>query len=195
MRSISRRAALERGGVALAAGLGGCLGESDSTDSPTPSETARTECQGASTDVSWKTGGSWDVDILVTNDDAVAYTVTATVVHAGSEPCHHVESTPCQMPEQSKTAFDRTFGLEADESRTFRDVTLELWEDWIDDYTVEVRVENDGSPSSDRVFAYETGAKEAVGTDEYDRADFYICDGADRTIESTVSNGTPHTTF
>ncbi|MEF8799704.1 MAG: hypothetical protein V5A38_00280 [Halolamina sp.] len=153
-----------------------------------------TECRDSSSESSWETTGSWNLDVVVTNDDAVGYTVTVDVQHRGTEPCHHAETTPCQMPEKSERAFERTFDLGADESRRFTDIPLELWEDWIDDYTVRVRIETGDTTASDSVFGYETGANEPVGADEYDRADFYVCDGADRTIESTIVDGSPNTT-
>lgn len=198
MRSLSRRSTLKRGGVALGAALSGCLGEFDlagsGTDSPTPSERTGTECRDSSSETSWETAGSWDLDVVVTNNDAVAYTVSAEILHTGTEPCHHAETTPCEMPEKSETPFERTFDLPAGGSRTFSELTLELWEDWIDEYTVRVRIETGDTTATDSVFGYETGANEPVGADAYDRADFYVCDGADRTIESTIADGTPNTT-
>lgn len=198
VRSLSRRSILKRGGVALGAALGGCRGFSDSadsgTDSPTPSERTGTECQDSSSEASWETAGSWDLDVVVTNDDPVAYTVTAAIFHMGTDPCHHAETAPCEMPEKSETAFERTFDLAAGGSRTISELTVELWEGWIDDYTVRVRIETADRMASDSVFGYETGANEPVGSDEYDRADFHVCDGADRTIESTIADGTPNRT-
>lgn len=165
MAPTNRRSFLKLGWIALGTGLTGCLGdgEPNSTDSPTdtpsPSKTAEIDCQGTATDDSWDMEGAWQADITVSNDDDRSYRVSVELIHHGSEPCHHAETSPCQMPEKRVTAFDRTIALESDKSVTFPDITLELWETWIDDYTVEIRIEDEDTASQDRVFAYETGAR------------------------------------
>ncbi|MFT4883348.1 MAG: hypothetical protein ACI8U4_000853 [Natronomonas sp.] len=199
MCPLDRRSVLQLSGIALGVGLSGCFGDGDSdtagspTDTPA-SETPGAECPGTSADYSWETTGSWHIGFAVSNDDEESYTATVEVIHHGSEPCHHAESTPCESPEKYVTAFERTFDLGPDESRTFTDIPLELWDSWIDDSTLQVRVENEDTNSRDRVFAYEKGAKEPVGPDEYERADFYVCDGTERRLDVILSNGTPHAT-
>lgn len=197
MSSLNRRSLLSVTGIALGAGLGGCLGDvgSDTTDEPTDSPMATSTpggaCRGRSSDYSWKTSGSWYLDITVNNHDEIPYQITVSVIHHGSEPCHHAETTPCQSPEKYETPFEQTVDLEATESKTFTDTTLGLWNNWIDDYTVQVAIEADEMSSWDRVFAYEKGAQEPIGTDTYEEADFYVCDGTERTINTVISDGLP----
>ncbi|MEF8773247.1 MAG: hypothetical protein V5A23_03985 [Halobacteriales archaeon] len=202
MQPRTRRSILELGGAALGAGFAGCLNgggsntRDTSTDSPAPSgtTTSAAERQDSPTDYSWETAGSWQAHVAVSNDDEIPYTVAVTVTHHGSKPCHHVESTPCHSPEKYETPFERVFDLAVGESKTTPAVALELWGDWIDDYTVQLRIENGDTSSRGRVLAYERGAKEAVGGDEYERADFYVRNGAERDITATISNGELHTT-
>lgn len=165
------------------------------TDTPTETATSQSDCPGSSSNYSWQMSGAWQVDLAVKNRDEVSHTVRVEIVHHGSEPCHHSTSTPaCRSPEKVITPFEQTFELPAEETQTFEDIALDLWEAWIDDYTVQVQIEDVEPSRQDSAFAYEKGAKESIGADEYEQADFYVCDGASKSVNAIISDGTPQTT-
>lgn len=165
------------------------------TDTPTETATSQSDCAGSSSNYSWQMSGTWQVDLAVRNRDGVSHTVRVEIVHHGSEPCHHSKSTPtCQSPEKVITPFEQEFELPANETQTVEDIALDLWEEWIDDYTVQVQIEDVEPSRQDSAFAYEKGAKESIGADEYEQADFYVCDDALRFVNATISDGAPQTT-
>lgn len=98
------------------------------------------------------------------------------------------------MPSELHQIFNTEFTLPAGDRRRFDGLTAGFTDE-IDSYHVQVNVADDDKHDSDdfsQVFAWERGATnfDPLSDEEYQKADFYACDGGSAEILGIVEDDT-----